>query len=133
MDISRRRSKEAEKQMQGRAVGEFKRDETEATETLEEIATGIYAAVTANFRARAVPLRPRHCPKAYRNRAQRAALFMLKERMGWSCRQAASALRDEPEALRAIGVARSPDFTFFSRAERGVAELQRIFAALPAA
>ncbi len=133
MDISRRRTKEAEKQAEGRDVGEVKRAEIDPDESLEEIATGIYAAVQANFRRTGVPIRTPHCGKPYPNRAQRATLHMLKERMGWKSRDASKVLKDNPDVLRAIGVTQTPSRQFFYRADFFVTQLKKIFAAIPAA
>lgn len=127
MDISRRRTNEAHGKERMREDGVIRSTSTAGEMPLEEIAAGIYAAVKANFDRGGVPTRTPHCPRHRLDRTQRVSLFMLQERMGWSCRQAALALAADPEALRALGVTQPPSHQFFFRTRRAVTQLKKIF------
>lgn len=99
-----------------------------AGDSIEEVLEGIYQQVKANFEDRRIPLRLPHTGSIYLNRIQRVSLHILRQRMGWSCREAEAALKDNPEALRIIGVTQSPSFMFFSRIEGAVTQLIKILA-----
>lgn len=125
-DISRKRSKENHHRQQAIESGEFTRGGRDDAGPIEEIAAGIYASVKDNFSRAGIPIRSKHCGKPYLDRIQRIALYMLQQRMGWSCREAESVLRANPTALLAMGVSQTPDHNFFWRIANAVSQLTKL-------
>lgn len=124
IDISRRREKEAEKRQEAIDAEGVRSSSVDAEMTPEEIAANLYEAARDIFAQASVPLRRPGSGRPGLNRAQQAALHGLQQLMGWSCRQAESSIAARPGVLLAIGVAKPPDHTFFSRANDRVAKFK---------
>ncbi len=127
-DVSRKRTRQAHVEQEAVDHGEFARGGKEDDGALEEIASGIIVSVKDQFERHGLVSRSKHCGKAYLDRIQRLSLYLLQQRMGWSCREAEAVLNANPQVLHALSVAQTPDHTFFSRVNFSVAQLRKILA-----
>lgn len=99
--------------------------QTEIEGTIEDTVVRIYEAAKKMFLDCEIPHRVAHCGLPYMDRAQRMTLYVLQQRMQWSCREAEKQLREHPGIHLAIGVSYPPDHCFFARAKKSVAEIRK--------
>jgi DNA-directed RNA polymerase specialized sigma24 family protein len=124
LDISRKRSKELQHLQKANDENGVRLSHVYASEITEDTDAALgeklrmfYVSCKNQLESLNIPVRPPRCALPDADRAQRAALLLLKDQQGWTYRQAEIILRERPNIARAIGVTYSPSRTFFSRAK----------------